>query len=136
MKALYFIFSLLLANSSSFAMDTLDNQNKLKSKEGQEFLAIYEAHSFLAWTGQEEHFLSHSTLDKLANNRADDICKFFGYSSAKVSLSTVRSMNAPNEADYNVNYIQNGDLRVIDAGHGFLSHIVIPTVFTKLTCYL
>jgi hypothetical protein len=140
MKALIFILSVVLTGSSVFATeDTTNNfdlQNKLKSNEGQEFQATFNSKRFLAWTAQEERFLSHRTLDKLANNRAGDICQYFGFSKTKFSPITEKMTKAPGETEYIVNYIQNGKLTVINAGEGFMSHVLIPTVFTKITCYL
>lgn len=138
MKAIVSILSLLLITNSAHALGTLDVPGDApKPQAGSEFLAVSKAKPFLAWTGQEAHYLSVSTLGRLANKRANDICQYYGYSRGLVDVSTVKEMTDSGDGDYSVSYIQNGKLVVIpNTAEGFGSHIVVPSVFTKLTCYL
>lgn len=137
MKKLIFILSALLVASSAFAIGTLDVPGEDKPQAGSEFLAVYKSKPFLAWTGQERRFLSAQTLAGIGNNRANDICQYFGYTRGLVDVKTVKTMTLSAEGDYAVSFIQNGKLIVLqNAGEGFGSNVVIPSVFTKLTCYL
>ena len=84
MKQIFAILGLLLTTltvlASQEAAPGFDGESiRPQYKESKEFTPVYKGLRIFAQTGQERGHLSESELKRIADDRANQVCRYFGY---------------------------------------------------------
>ena len=83
MKNVILLICGVLCSFSVLAASTFDGEDvKLQYKESKEFTAVYKGLSILAQTGKERDSLSNIELKNIADDRAEQVCKYFKFKAA------------------------------------------------------
>ena len=93
MKKTIAVLMLLALNAQAKSFSNLRPPHPFKVSET--LIAEYQGYGFLAWTGDENNSSSKLELQALAQSRADEACRFFGF----IQSAKVTELEADLEAD-------------------------------------
>ena len=109
MKYIFTILGLvvttLTVSASHGAAPGFDGETvRTQYKESKEFTPVYKGLTIFAQTGQERGHLPESELKRIADDRANQVCRYFGY---KVAGPYTDAM--PGFEPYNVGVLMRSD---------------------------
>ena len=87
-----------------------------EASETKTFNASFNGEPIMAWTGTEHNNYSRANLQAMAEARANEVCKIFGYESGKIAEgSSVAMVDASEFHGHHSGYVLNeGQLELVD----------------------
>ena len=147
MKKIFTILGLLLTTSTVLAVPAaapgFDGEAlRQQYKESKEFTPVYKGLTIFAQTGQERGNLPESELKHLADDRANQVCRYFGYEVAGPYTKAMPGFEPNNvqalmRSSSDAYLPTNGALVSVSITKNADSHFFgsIGKVFTSIICF-